>query len=124
MALLAVLVTLTAAERKALNKRIRGTRTAGRDRLRAQVVLAAARGRSNARIADVNYPTSRADGVTALRSPNAPASGVSVHRDRAGRVQPGRRRYPEPTSIIRRQRASSIASLVSRYLGTPLQPGG
>ena len=51
MSLPAVLVTLTAAERKALKKRIRGTRTAWRDRLRAQIVLAAAMGRSNARIA-------------------------------------------------------------------------
>ena len=51
MPLLAVFVTLTAAERKALKKRIRGTRTAWRDRLRAQIVLAAAMGRSNARIA-------------------------------------------------------------------------
>ena len=51
MSLPAVLVTLTAAERKVLKKRIRGTRTAWRDRLRAQIVLAAAMGRSNARIA-------------------------------------------------------------------------
>ena len=51
MSLPAVLVTLTAAERKALKKRIRGTRTAWRDRLRALIVLAAAMGRSNARIA-------------------------------------------------------------------------
>jgi len=51
MPLPAVLVTLTAAERKALKKRIRGARTAWRDRLRAQIVLAAARGHPNARIA-------------------------------------------------------------------------
>jgi transposase len=51
MPLPAVLVTLTAAERTALKKRIRGTRTAWRDRLRAQIVLAAAMGRSTARIA-------------------------------------------------------------------------
>ena len=51
MPLLAVFVTVTAAERKALKKRIRGTRTAWRDRLRAQIVLAAAMGRSTARIA-------------------------------------------------------------------------
>jgi transposase len=51
MPLPAVLVTLTAAERKVLKKRIRGTRTAWRDRLRALIVLAAAMGRSNARIA-------------------------------------------------------------------------
>jgi hypothetical protein len=42
MPLPAVLVTVTAAERKALKKRIRGTRTAWRDRRRAQIVLAAA----------------------------------------------------------------------------------
>ena len=47
----AVPVTLTAAERKTLKKRARGARTAYRDWLRAQVVLAAARGRANARIA-------------------------------------------------------------------------
>jgi transposase len=51
MSLPAALVTVTAAGRKALKKRIRGTRTAWRDRLRAQIVLAAAMGRSNARIA-------------------------------------------------------------------------
>src|SRR3984893_7629894 len=51
MPLPAVLVAVTAAERKALKKRIRGTRTAWRDRLRAQIVLAAAMGRSTARIA-------------------------------------------------------------------------
>jgi transposase len=47
----AVPVTLTAAERTTLKKRARGAKTAHRDRLRAQIVLAAARGRENARIA-------------------------------------------------------------------------
>ena len=47
----AVPVTLTAAERKTLKKRARGVKTAYRDRLRAQIVLAAGRGRENARIA-------------------------------------------------------------------------
>ncbi len=47
----AVPVTLTAAERTTLKKRARGAKTAHRDRLRAQIVLAAARGRDNARIA-------------------------------------------------------------------------
>jgi len=51
MPLPAVLVALTAAGRKVLKKRLRGARTAWRDRLRAQIVLAAAMGRSNARIA-------------------------------------------------------------------------
>jgi transposase len=47
----AVPVTLTAAERKTLKKRARGAKTGYRDWLRAQIVLAAARGRANARIA-------------------------------------------------------------------------
>jgi transposase len=44
-------VTLTAAQRKTLKKRVRGAKTCWRDRLRAQIVLAAARGRGNTRIA-------------------------------------------------------------------------
>jgi transposase len=47
----AVPVTLTAAERTTLTRRARGAKTAHRDRLRAQIVLAAARGRDNVRIA-------------------------------------------------------------------------
>jgi transposase len=47
----AVPVTLTAAERKTLKIRVRGAKTPWRDRVRAQVVLAAARGQANARIA-------------------------------------------------------------------------
>ena len=47
----AVPVLLSAGERNTLKKRVRGAKTAYRDRLRAQIVLAAARGRDNARIA-------------------------------------------------------------------------
>ena len=47
----AVPVMLTAGERTTLKKRVRGAKTAYRDRLRAQIVLAAARGPRNARIA-------------------------------------------------------------------------
>ena len=47
----AVPVVLSAGERATLSKRVRGAKTAHRDRLRAQIVLAAARGRDNARIA-------------------------------------------------------------------------
>jgi len=47
----AVPVTLTAAQRTTLTNRARGAKTAYRDRLRALIVLAAARGRDNARIA-------------------------------------------------------------------------
>jgi transposase len=47
----AVPVTLTAAERKTLKKRARGAKTCWRDRLWAQIVLGAARGRDNAGVA-------------------------------------------------------------------------
>jgi transposase len=62
MPLSAVPVTLTAPERKTLELWARGAKTPWRDRLRAQVVLAAARGRPNARIAadlGVNVDTAR-----------------------------------------------------------------
>ena len=77
----AVQVTLTAAGRKTLKKRVRGTKTPYRDRLRAQIVLAAARGRGNERIA--------AD----LRI------SVNTARKWRGRLpprRPGRRRGPPP----------------------------
>jgi transposase-like protein len=47
----AVAVMLSAGERKVLKKRARGAKTTYRDWLRAQIVLAAARGRASARIA-------------------------------------------------------------------------
>jgi transposase len=47
----AVPVVLSGGERRALKKRARGAKTAHRDWLRAQIVLAAARGRASARIA-------------------------------------------------------------------------
>ena len=47
----AVPVLLSAGERTTLKKRVRGAKTPWRDRLRAQIVVAAARGRGNARIA-------------------------------------------------------------------------
>jgi len=47
----AVPVVPSAGERAASGKRVRGARTAYRDRLGAQIVLAAARGRYTARIA-------------------------------------------------------------------------
>jgi hypothetical protein len=47
----AQLVYPTAAERHRLKKMARGHKTPYRDKLRAQIVLQAARGRTNARIA-------------------------------------------------------------------------
>ena len=51
MPVAAVPVTLTASERKILKMRMRGAKTPHRDRVRAQAVLEAARGRENERIA-------------------------------------------------------------------------
>jgi transposase len=47
----AVPVALAASEREILKKRVRGAKTCWRDRLRARIALAAARGRGNERIA-------------------------------------------------------------------------
>src|SRR5918999_3510262 len=49
----AVPVMLTAAERKTLKRRVRGATTPHRDRVRARIVRAAARGHANERIAAV-----------------------------------------------------------------------
>lgn len=51
MPLRAVKIVLSASERKVLKERARGAKTPWRDRLRAEIVLAAARDRGNARIA-------------------------------------------------------------------------
>jgi transposase len=81
----AVPVRLTAAVRKILKKRARGAKTPHRDRVRAQIVLAAVRGRDNARIAAdlrITVDTARKwrgrfaarglDGLTDLPRPGRP----------------------------------------------------
>ena len=94
----AVPVTLTASERKILKKRVRGAKTPYRDRLRAQIVLAAARGRDNERIAaglagqrehgaQVAGPVRRQHGLAGLK--DLPRSGrprVISEADRAAVV--------------------------------------
>ena len=72
----AVPVMLSAGERTTLKKRVRGAKTAWRDRLRAQIVLAAARGHPNARIA-AGLGISRRYG---------PQVAGPVRRPRAGRA--------------------------------------
>src|SRR4051812_50059014 len=77
----AVPVMLSAGERTTLKKRVRGAKTTWRDRLRAQIVLAAARGHPNARI--------------------AAGLGISVDtvrkwRGRVAPPRPGGRRGPPP----------------------------
>src|ERR1700749_159527 len=81
----AVPVMLSAGERTTLKKRVRGAKTAWRDRLRAQIVLAAARGRGKARVAHalgISQDTARKwrrrfaarglDGLTDLTRPGRP----------------------------------------------------
>jgi hypothetical protein len=83
----AVPVTLTAAERTILKKRPRGATTAHRDRLRAQIVLAAARGRDNARrpacsswCPATTWPVSLTNGCAAGRSRAEPESTATRSR--------------------------------------------
>ena len=91
MPLPAVLVTVTAAERRVLKKRIRGARTAWRDRLRAQIVLAAAMGRSTARIARdlrISQDTAR---KWRGRFADRGLEGLAICPGRAGRGRSARR---------------------------------
>ena len=98
----AVPVMLSAGERRTLTKRARGAKTAYRDWLRAQIVLAAARGRASARIAadlHVSVDTVRKwrgrfaarglDGLTDL-----PRSRAAVADQRAGTGRGGRAGLP------------------------------
>ena len=74
----AVPFMLSAGERTTLKKRVRGAKTAHRDRLRALIVLAAARGRDNARIAadlQITVDTVRAQVAAPVRRPRAGRAG-------------------------------------------------
>jgi transposase len=107
----AVPVTLTAAERKTLKKRARGAKTAHRDRQRAQIVLAAARGRSNARIAADLRVT--ADTARKWRGRFA-ARGLEglADRPRAGR--------PRRISALERAAICALACQLPAATGVPL----
>jgi len=107
----AVPVTLTAAERKTLKTRARGAKTAYRDRLRAQIVLAAARGRDNARIAADLHIT--ADTARKWRGRFA-ARGLDGLRDlpRAGR--------PRRISELTRAAVVALACQLPAATGVPL----
>ena len=90
----------SAGERRTLNKRVRGAKTAHRDRLRAQIVLAAARGHPNARITaglGISVDTVRkwrgrfaARGLDGLQRPGPAPAGLAADQrggpDRGGRA--------------------------------------
>jgi transposase len=107
----AVPVTLAAAERTTLKKRARGATTPYRDRLRAQIVLAAARGRENARIAaDLQITL---DTVRKWRGRFA-ARGLDGLRDLH---RPGR---PRRISELTRAAVVALACQLPAVTGVPL----
>jgi len=107
----AVPVTLTAAERKTLKKRARGARTPHRDRLRAQIVLAAARGRDNARIAADLHVT--IDTVRKWR-------GRFAARGLAGLEDLSRSGRPRRISEVTRAALVALACQLPAQTGVPL----
>jgi transposase len=107
----AVPVTLAAADRKTLKKRARGAKTPHRDRLRAQIVLAAARGQDNAPIAaDLGIT---ADTVRKWRGRFA-ARGLDGLRDLP---RPGR---PRRISELTRAAVVALACQLPAATGVPL----
>jgi transposase len=107
----AVLVVLSAGERRTLKKRARGTKTAYRDWLRAQIVLAAARGRASARIAaDLRVSV---DTVRKWRGRFA-ARGLAGLKDlpRSGR--------PRRISALERAAVVALACQLPATTGVPL----
>src|SRR5437016_4478068 len=107
----AVPVMLSAGERTTLNKRVRGAKTAWRDRLRAQIVLAAGRGHPNARIAA--GPGISVDTVRKWRGRFA-ARGLDGLRDRP---RPGR---PRQISALDRAAVVALACQLPAATGAPL----
>jgi transposase len=107
----AVLVVLSAGERRTLRKRARGAKTGRRDWLRAQIVLAAARGRASARIAADLHIT--VDTVRKWRNRFA-ARGLDGLKDlpRSGR--------PRRISALDRAAVVALACQLPAATGVPL----
>jgi transposase len=107
----AVPVMLSAGERKVLKKRARGAKTAYRDWLRAQIVLAAARGRASARIAaDLHVSV---DTVRKWR-------GRFARRGLAGLKDLPRSGRPRRISALERAAVVALACQLPAATGVPL----
>jgi transposase len=107
----AVPVMLSAGERKVLKKRARGAKTAYRDWLRAQIVLAAARGRASARIAaDLHV---NVDTVRKWR-------GRFARRGLAGLKDLPRSGRPRRISALERAAVVALACQLPAATGVPL----
>src|ERR1035441_6914772 len=107
----AVPVTLTAAERKTLKKRVRGAKTPYRDWLRAQIVLAGAPGRGNERIAA--DPGVSVNTVRKWR-------GRLAERRLAGLADLSRSGRPRVISAADRAAAVALACQLPAQTGVPL----
>jgi transposase len=106
----AVLVVLSAGERRILRKRARGAKTAHRDWLRAQIVLAAARGRASARIAaDLHISV---DTVRKWRGRSARGLDGLTGLPRCGR--------PRRISALERAAVVALACQLPAATGVPL----
>jgi transposase len=104
-------VVLSAGERTVLSKRARGAKTACRDRLRAQIVLAAAGGRASARIATGLHVS--VDTVRKWRGRFA-ARGLAGLKDLP---RPGR---PRRISALDRATVCALACQLPAATGVPL----
>jgi transposase len=107
----AVPVMLTAAERKTLKMRVRGAKTPHRDRLRAQVVRAAARGHANERIsADLGV------GVDTVRK----WRGRFAEHGLGGLVDLPRSGRPRRITALERAAVVALACQLPASAGVPL----
>jgi transposase len=107
----AVPVVLTAAERKTLKMRVRGAKTPHRDRLRAQIVRAAARGHANERIsADLGV------GVDTVRK----WRGRFAEHGLGGLVDLPRTGRPRRITALERAAVVALACQLPASAGVPL----
>ncbi len=110
-ALRAVPVTLTAAERKTLKKRVRGAKTAWRDRQRAQIVLLAAR----------RWPTAAIAGRLSIAEDTARKwRGRFAARGLDGLADAPRCGRPRRISAAERAAICSLACQLPAATGVPL----